>query len=102
MNSSYLLEIVRLLTRLRKRCRFSSPSAYLDRPGLSRNHSYLTCGPPDRAPTRDQTSKISSPTGVRTSYPSSVTTTVFSTPTAPSPGNTTLGSREKTIPTSKE
>ena len=55
-----------------------------------------------RTPTGHHTSKISSSTGVRTSYPSSVTTTVFSTPTAPSPGKTTLGSREKTIPTSKE
>ena len=57
-----------------------------------------------RTPTGDHTSKISSSRGVRTSYPFSVTTTVFSTPTAPSPGKTTLGSlgsREKTIPTSK-
>jgi len=52
------------------------------------------------APTNDHSSKISSSTGVRTSYPPSVTTTVFSTPTAPSPGKTTLGSAEKTIPTS--
>ena len=78
-----------------------TPSAYLDRPGLSRDHSYLTCGLLHRTSTSHHTSKISSSTGVRTSYPSSVTTTVFSTPTAPSPGKTTLGSREKTIPTSK-
>ena len=51
--------------------------------------------------THDHTSKISSSTGVRTSYPSCVTITVFSTPTAPSPGKTTLGSKEKTIPVSK-
>ena len=54
-----------------------------------------------RTPTTDHTSKISSSTGVRTSYPSSVTATVFSTPTAPSPGKTTLGSTAKTIPVSK-
>lgn len=51
-------------------------------------------------PTSDQSSKIAMSTGVRTSYPSSVTTTVFSTPTAPSPGKTTLGSWEKTMPSS--
>jgi len=64
---------------------------------VPRSHRGLHC-----TPTGDHTSKISSSTGVRTSYPSSVTTTVFSTPTAPSPGKTTLGSSEKTIPTSRE
>ena len=78
-----------------------TPSTYQHWPGSSRDHSHLTSALLRRAPTRDQTSKISSPTGVRISYPSSVTTTVFSTPTAPSPGNTTLGSREKTMPSSR-
>ena len=77
---------------------------------LSRGDTGLTGGYPcvprsdqrlHRAPTSHHSSKISSSTGVRTSYPSSATTTVFSTPTAPSPGKTTLGSREKTIPTSR-
>ena len=77
---------------------------------LSRGDTGLACGclsvprshwGRHRTATSHHTSKISSSTGVRTSYPSSVTTTVFSTPTAPSPGKTTLGSREKTIPTSK-
>ena len=80
---------------------FLTPSAYLHWPGLSRDHTYLRCGLFHRASTSHHSSKISSSTGVRSSYPSSVTTTVFSTPTAPSPGKTTLGSREKTIPTSK-